>query len=78
MTFNDALCYIKNGDTVTRTGWNGKDMYLYLVKGSGHPVSTKEYLPYISMRTADNKHVPWLASQTDLLQDDWEIFVTEE
>lgn len=29
-------------------------------------------LPWIGMRTADNGFVPWLASQTDLLADDWE------
>ncbi len=30
-------------------------------------------LPYITMKTADDKIVPWLASQTDLLSDDWEV-----
>ena len=30
-------------------------------------------LPYITMKTADNAIVPWLASQTDLLAEDWEI-----
>ena len=34
---------------------------------------TVEVLPYITMKTADDKIVPWLASQTDLLADDWEI-----
>jgi len=28
--------------------------------------------PYITMKTADDKIVPWLASQTDLLAEDWE------
>ena len=30
-------------------------------------------LPWIGMKTADNKFVPWLASQTDILADDWEL-----
>lgn len=30
-------------------------------------------LPYITMKTADNKIVPWLASQTDILANDWEV-----
>lgn len=34
---------------------------------------TAEVLPYITMKTADNKIVPWLASQTDLLAEDWEV-----
>lgn len=29
--------------------------------------------PHIVMKTADDKFVPWLASQTDLLADDWGI-----
>lgn len=32
-----------------------------------------EVLPYITMKTADNKIVPWLASQTDILAEDWSI-----
>lgn len=30
-------------------------------------------LPWIGMKTADNCFVPWLASQTDLLCEDWEV-----
>lgn len=30
-----------------------------------------EFLPWIGMKTADNKFVPWLASQTDMLAEDW-------
>lgn len=31
-------------------------------------------LPYFAMRTADKKWLPgWLASQTDMLADDWQI-----
>jgi len=37
------------------------------------PTRCLEVLPYITMKTADNKIVPWLASQTDLLANDWEI-----
>lgn len=33
-----------------------------------------ETLPYIAMWTADKKWLPgWLASQTDMLSEDWEI-----
>ena len=32
-----------------------------------------DYLPYIAMKTTDNKCVPWLASQTDMLAEDWLI-----
>jgi hypothetical protein len=33
--------------------------------------NSKMTLPYIYMKTADNNLVPWLASQTDILADDW-------
>jgi hypothetical protein len=29
------------------------------------------FSPYIGMKTADNKYIPWLASQTDMLAEDW-------
>ena len=35
------------------------------------PLPKPDYLPYIAMKTADNKCVPWLASQTDMLAADW-------
>lgn len=35
------------------------------------PQGRAEVLPYITMKTADDKIVPWLASQTDLLAEDW-------
>lgn len=36
-------------------------------------VDKMEILPHIDMWTADNKYVPgWLASQTDMLSEDWE------
>lgn len=84
MNFGEALAELKNGERVTRPGWNGKAMFLYLVPGSTfevnrpplldiYPEGTQiRYCPHIDMRTADGSCVPWLASQTDLLAEDWE------
>lgn len=36
-------------------------------------VTSATLLPWIGMKTADNKFVPWLASQTDVLAEDWMI-----
>lgn len=33
MTFGEALEVLKKGHAATRTSWNGKGMYIYLVKG---------------------------------------------
>lgn len=85
MNFGIALECLKNGKLVCREGWNGKGMFLYLVAGSRFTVSRApllgifpegteiDYSPHIDMRTADGKCVPWLASQTDLLAEDWQI-----
>jgi hypothetical protein len=55
---------------VRRAGWNGKGMWLALQVPDEH---SKMSLPYVYMKTADDKLVPWLCSQTDLLAADWEI-----
>lgn len=78
MDFGWALRQLKNGARVMRRGWNGKGMWLLLVDGkcAGYSVSDDdveglELLPWIGMRTAQGGFVPWLASQTDLIADDW-------
>lgn len=68
MTFGDALVHLKQGGRVSRSGWNGKGMWLELQRPDAH---SKMSLPYIYMKTADDKLVPWLASQTDVLAEDW-------
>lgn len=88
MDFGDVLTALKSGGKVRRAGWNGKGMWLALVskwtwdwpwdgyKGTFPYTDLPDDLrvaPFIAMKTADNKVVPWLASQTDMLADDWEI-----
>ena len=70
LTFGLAIEAMKKGHKVARKGWNGKQMWLKLqVPDAGSKMS----LPYIYMKTADNHLVPWLASQTDMLAEDWHI-----
>ena len=87
MSFGHALAMLKDGYRVCRKGWNGKGMWLVLVipedddtphEGPGYSLWRMEgivghALPWIGMRTADDKFVPWLASQTDMLADDWMV-----
>lgn len=89
MDFSAALGNLKEGRRIRRSGWNGKGMWLKLVLSdeltNNHQFGVYELddqydedvflpmLPWIGMKTADDKFVPWLASQTDLLADDWEI-----
>jgi len=77
MTFGLAVEALKQNKRVCRAGWNGKGMWLRIVVPGG---DGKEFdmgmqnLPYLEMKTADNKLVPWLASQTDVLAEDWQVF----
>lgn len=71
MTFGDALIGLKNGLKVSREGWNGKNMWIALQTPD---VNSKMNLPYLYISTVNQKLVPWLASQTDILSDDWIAF----
>ena len=74
-----AIEALKQGKKVARTGWNGKGMWLKLIKGNEVQIHNNgfgpknefdhnwrervpEFLPWIGMKTADNKFVPWLSS----------------
>jgi len=88
MDFSKALKLLKEGKFMAREGWNGKGMFLFLVPGSTfkanrppligiYPKGTVvQYRPHIDMRDAQGFIVPWLASQTDLLAEDW--FIVED
>ena len=83
MNFGQAIEVLKTGNKVTRVGWNGKDMFLFLVQGSQfklnrppllgiYPEGTEiNYRPHIDMKTVNGEIVPWVASQSDLLGEDW-------
>ena len=83
--FGWALEMLKDGLKVCRSGWNGKGMWLVLVAGQVAPVQPDSVYakggksevvinPHIDMMTATGEMQPgWLASQTDMLAEDWEI-----
>lgn len=84
MVFGRAIVALVEGKRVKREGWNGKDMYLYLIKGSelsrglgygyGEYNGEPEFVDTIAMKTAQNTIVVgWLASQTDMLTNDWMV-----
>ena len=70
LNFGDAISALKSSFRVARLGWNGKGMWLELQVPDEH---SKMTLPYIFMKTADDNLIPWLASQTDVLAEDWVI-----
>lgn len=84
MDFGEAIKALKEGKSVKRAGWNGKGMFLFLINGielqnalkygygeyENEPIITSS----IAMKTAQNTIVVgWLASQTDMLAEDWTI-----
>lgn len=85
--FGTAIHLLKRGRKVARKGWNGKGMFLYFVPANSYPASRNTletlkgefendlvpYGAYIAMKTAQDNVVPWLASQTDVLAEDWEL-----
>ena len=68
--FGYAIKLLKTGQKVARSGWNGKDMWIKLEDNDLGEMT----LPYIYMSTVQGDLVPWLASQTDLLSEDWFLF----
>lgn len=77
MTFGIALELLKKGCKVAREGWNGKGMFLFLAHGEDIQSCTgikDECVDVVCMKTAQNTVVfGWLASQTDMLSEDWVI-----
>lgn len=87
MTFGEAIDHLKNGDRVARAGWNGKGMWLAYMPPVTIPEGmvngrTKKFVPvgdlvvggYVVMWTAAGVWQPgWLASQADMLADDWAV-----
>lgn len=75
MNFSQALELLKSGQQISRYGWNGKGMYLFLVAGNGisYPAQEKhgDCADFIAIRATDGKVYPWLVSQQDLLATDW-------
>jgi len=81
MNFGEALEKLKGGLRVQRAGWNGKGMWLTLLRPGTGPLDA-EYAsdpplaidPCIAMRTATGTLQPgWLASQADMLAEDWTV-----
>lgn len=77
MNFGQAIEALKQGKKVARNGWNGKGIFIELQIPDDYSKMTH---PYIFIDTtglqtensaAPKSRVPWLASQTDMLSEDW-------
>jgi hypothetical protein len=85
-TFGSALCALKMNYKVERKGWNGKGMFLVYFSPLAHKAEmlsveghgTYPLAAFILMKTVDNLWIPWLASESDVLADDWYVVCDED
>jgi Protein of unknown function (DUF2829) len=78
MTFSGALVILKDGGFVRRKGWNGKGMWIKIIRAGNACCGSLEMQDCIGMKTASPRgemQPGWLASQADLLANDWEEVV---
>lgn len=82
-SFGDAIKYLKRGLRVKRKGWNGKNQYIQLATGISYKSADGEIVncehdaignKAIAFVGTSGVQMGWLASQADMLADDW-VFV---
>lgn len=74
--FGEAIRRLRNDARVARIGWNGKGMFIMHCGVEGEKYTLDDGTEvirrdYLYMKAADNTVVPWVASQTDILAEDW-------
>jgi hypothetical protein len=76
MNFSEALERVKCGKKLARDGWNGKGIWVRLFLPGGslltHPFLIIEY-PQGHPAYPNGSRIPWLASQSDILAEDWRL-----
>ena len=82
MDFGKAIEALKRGETVARRGWNGKGQYIELatnisyVDASGNIINVEHDVignKAIAFVGTSGVQIGWLATQSDMLAEDWEI-----
>ncbi len=83
LTFGAAVEAAKTGKKVARKGWNGSNMYAYIVPAASYPAQTEvakkefgdmvPYRAYWALKTAQNDIAMWAPSGSDSLAEDWMI-----
>lgn len=68
MSFSHALTLIKEGYGVTRRGWNGENMFVFMPQ-----TNTSKYSPHFLLRNPDSTYSVWVPSTSDCLAEDWSV-----
>lgn len=78
--FGEALSYVKDGGRAARAVWVMGGSWIRLVEPEG--TSDFDYgmenKPYLELKDADDTLVPWVATQEDLLAEDWILLEEQE
>lgn len=83
--FGTAICLLKAGKKVQRSGWNGNGMFVYYVPAASYPVERNNletmggefkddmvpYREYLALKTAQGDVATWAPSVSDALATDW-------
>ena len=74
LTFGLAIEALKKGKRLTRAGWNGAGLWLEFIPADGVDLQfVRMSYPVNSRAYPKGARVPWLASQTDMLSEDWVV-----
>lgn len=85
MNFGEVIKELKAGKAVQRSGWNGKNQFVYYVPATNYPAMTDiakkimdekgnvAYNAYLALRTVQGAVSTWVPSITDLFAEDWKV-----
>jgi len=85
LPFGLAIEAMKKGARASRSGWNGKGLFVYLVPPASYPAQTGaakahfgddamvSYNAYMAIKNVDNTVSTWVPSVNDCLADDWSV-----
>lgn len=73
MDFGEAIRELEKGNCVARAGWNGKGMWIVLINEDDEYSEGYKWCPFVALKTAQDKIIPWNASQADMLAKDWTL-----
>lgn len=85
-SFGDAIKFMKRGFKVARKGWNGKNQYIQFATGISYKTADGEIVNCehdvignmaIAFVGTSGVQMGWLATQADMLAEDW-VFAKQE
>lgn len=87
MDFGEAIKLLKQGKRLQREGWNGKKQYIELATNISYVNARKEVInaehvaignKAIAFVGTSGVQLGWLASQADMLAEDWKLVEGDE